>query len=293
MLDSVVLIFQSNQMLFFSLVGILGLCVGSFLNVVVYRLPIMLERSWTAITLASDNIKQSRFKTTFNVAVPRSHCPFCKKNISAYHNIPLFSYLFLRGKSACCAQKIPLRYPIIELSSLIISLFLSAHYGASWQFLAALGFSWTLIILFYIDVENKILPDNLTLSLLWAGLLINTAQIFTPIENAIFGAVFGYVFFWIIAFLYHHWRGIEGLGLGDAKLLSACGAWFGWQMLPLIILLSSLLGTVIGIVYLLMRRGNLREAIPFGPFIAIAAFISMIWGQDIVSAYCNLMDVSF
>lgn len=293
MLDGIILIFQSNQMLFLSLVGILGLCVGSFLNVVVYRLPIMLERRWTAITLASDNIKQSSFETTFNVVVPRSHCPFCKKNISAYHNIPLLSYLFLRGKSACCAQNIPLRYPAIELSTLIISVFLVVHYGASWQFLAALGFSWTLIILFFIDLEHKILPDNLTLLLVWAGLLINTAQVFTSVENAVFGAIFGYGFFWMIAFLYHRWRGVEGLGLGDAKLLSACGAWFGWQILPLIILLSSLLGTVIGSVYLLTRRGTLREAIPFGPFIAIAAFISMIWGQDIVSAYCNLMHVSF
>lgn len=293
MLDNIVLILQSNQILFLGLVGLLGLCVGSFLNVVIYRLPIILERQWTAISLANDNLKQSTFETTFNLAFPRSHCPFCKKNIPTHHNIPLISYLFLRGKSACCASTIPFRYPLIEFSTFIVSLFLAVHYGVSWSLLAALGFSWTLFVLFFIDLEHKILPDNLTLPLLWIGLLINTAHIFTPIENAVFGAIVGYGFFWVIAFLYQRWRGIEGLGMGDAKLLAACGAWFGWQQLPLIVLLSSFLGTLFGVIYLLARRGSLRETIPFGPFIAIAAFVSMIWGQEIVSAYCNLMDVSF
>lgn len=291
--ENLTLIFQSNPVLFYIIVGILGLCVGSFLNVVVYRLPIILERQWSSITIAIETIKQSSYETTFNLVAPRSHCPYCKKNISIYHNIPLLSYLFLRGKSACCAQKIPFTYPLIELSTFIISLFLATHYGATIQFLAALVFSWVMIVLFFIDFEHKILPDNLTLLLLWTGLTINTAQTFTSIESAVFGAIVGYSFFWLIAFLYRRWRGIEGLGLGDAKLLSACGAWFGWQSLPLIILLSSFLGTFVGVIYLLRRRSSLRYAIPFGPFIAVAAFISMIWGQEIVSAYCNLLDVSF
>ncbi len=283
MLENVVLLLQSNQALFFSLVGVLGLCVGSFLNVVVYRLPIMLERQWTPIT----------YETTFNLVLPRSHCPACKKNILPLHNIPLLSYLFLKGKSACCSQSIPLRYPLIELSTFAISLFLAIHYGVSWQFVAALGFLWSLLVLFFIDLEHKILPDNITLPLLWTGLLINSFQVFTSLENAVYGAVFGYSFFWIIAFFYQRWRGFEGLGLGDAKLLSACGAWFGWQMLPLIVVLSSFTGTVAGLIYILKKRGSLREAIPFGPFIALAAFITMVWGQNIVSAYCNLFHVSF
>lgn len=293
MLENAILTLQSNPAFFYVLVGIVGLCIGSFLNVVVYRLPIMLERRWTAITLADKNIKQSTFETTFNLITPRSHCPCCKKPVAIHHNIPILSYLLLKGKSACCAQKIPIKYLLIELLTFTISIFLATHYGATGQFLAALGFSWTMIVLFFIDLEHKLLPDNLTLPLLWGGLAINTTQTFTSIESAVFGTIAGYSFFWLIASLYRRWRGIEGLGLGDAKLLSACGAWFGWQSLPLIILLSSFLGTLVGIIYLLTQRGSLRDAIPFGPFITVAAFISMIWGQEIVSAYCNLLDVSF
>jgi leader peptidase (prepilin peptidase)/N-methyltransferase len=173
-----------------------------------------------------------------------------------------------------------------------LSFFVAVHYGVSWQCLAALAFSWALIALFFIDLEHKILPDSVTLSLFWVGLLINTAHIFTSPESALIGAAVGYFIFWSIAFLYQRLRHIEGLGQGDAKLLAACGAWLGWQMLPLIILFSSLLGTVIGSLYLIIRKRNVQEQIPFGPFIAIAAFISMIWGHDIISYYLNLTRMS-
>lgn len=282
MLENVSLLLQEHTVFFLCLIGAWGLCMGSFLNVVIYRLPIMLEQQWAGVEV-SDN--------TFNLWLPGSHCPLCQKHINAIHNIPILSFVILKGKSACCQQRIAWRYPFVEALTAVLSIVVALRFGFTWQCLAALGFTWALIALLCIDLKHKILPDTLTLPLLWGGLLVNTAQLFTTPENALYGAAIGYGLFWSIAILYQRFRHIEGLGQGDVKLLAACSAWVGWQMLPFIILFSSLSGIVVGSLYLLILKRGMRDPIPFGPFIAIAAFLALIIGPDILTFFFDLSQV--
>ncbi len=269
--------------------GLLGLIVGSFLNVVIYRVPVMLQHSWRSqchelLELKSDSVPDVPTEP-FNLVVPRSRCPHCAHAIRAWENIPVLSFLFLRGRCIECKKPISKRYPAIELVTGILSAILAAHYGFTVQTLAALLFAWMLIALTFIDLDHQLLPDNITLPLLWLGLIVNLRGVFVPIETAIIGAVAGYLSLWLVFHAFKLLTGKEGMGYGDFKLLAAAGAWLGWQMLPLIILLASMVGAVVGIAVIALKRHDRRMPIPFGPFLCAASLIAMVWGEQLVSAY--------
>jgi leader peptidase (prepilin peptidase) / N-methyltransferase len=273
--------------------GILGLLVGSFLNVVIYRLPKMLEREWREQCvdfLGAENItsaSQPAQSTAFNLITPNSTCPSCGHKIKPWENIPVVSYLFLRGKCSACKTHISLRYPIIELVTGILSVIAIHTFGATLTGLACLIFTWCLIALTMIDVDTQLLPDNITLPLLWLGLIANSFGLLTTLDSALWGAVAGYLSLWSIYWLFKLLTKKEGMGYGDFKLLGALGAWLGWQMLLQIILLSSLVGAVIGISMMVINGRDKNIPIPFGPYLAIAGWIALMWGQDINHAYLN------
>jgi leader peptidase (prepilin peptidase)/N-methyltransferase len=260
--------------------AVLGLIVGSFLNVVAYRLPLMLERDWQ---------RQSReilgldapTEPAFNLALPRSHCPACGCPLRAQDNLPLLSYLLLRGRCRQCQATIPLRYPLLEAFTALLSIVVVAHFGVSWLSLFALLFTWTLLALAAIDIEQQLLPDDLTQPLLWLGLLLNTQSLFVSPVSAVAGAAVGYLVLWSVYWMFRLLTGREGLGQGDFKLLAALGAWLGWQALPLVVLLSSLVGALTGIALIALRGRDRREPLPFGPYLAAAGFIALLWGQKL------------
>jgi leader peptidase (prepilin peptidase)/N-methyltransferase len=267
--------------------GALGLVVGSFLNVVIYRLPVMLERAWRAecSELAGDGTAQSADKKTFNLLTPASRCPHCNHRIGALENIPLLSYLYLKGRCAGCQAPISIRYPLIESVTALLSIIVAARFGYSVQALAALLFTWALIPLFMIDFDRQILPDSITLPLLWAGLLLSLPGVFVDSTTSIIGAAAGYLSLWSIYHLFRLLTGKEGMGYGDFKLLGAIGAWVGWQALPVVILFSSVVGAAIGIGLILFRGRDHNLPMPFGPFLAAAGWLTLLWGNDIISLY--------
>ena len=275
---------------------VLGLLVGSFLNVVIYRLPKMMERDWQQqcrdfltndgdiATLPANNLKQE----PFNLMVPVSRCPHCGHKIKPWENIPIVSYLFLRGKCSSCTANISIRYPIVELVTGLLSVAVIYYVGVNWSGLAALFFTWSLIALTMIDFDTYLLPDDITLPLLWLGLIANSFGAFTDLSSAVWGAIAGYLALWSVYKLFKLVTGKEGMGYGDFKLLAALGAWMGWQMLPQIILLSSLVGAVIGISMIVMRGRDKNIPIPFGPYLAIAGWIAFVWGDTINQSYLKL-----
>ncbi len=263
-------------------VFLLGLFVGSFLNVVVHRLPIMMDRQW-ALEAASFRNEPLPEQARFNLMLPRSRCPHCEHQINALENIPLVSWLALKGRCKSCKAKISLRYPLVELTTATLSLVVFLMLGPSMAMVAALGLTWALLALTMIDFDTQLLPDDITLPLLWAGLLLNVSGLFVPLPHAVLGAVFGYVSLWSVYWLFKLVTGKEGMGYGDFKLLAALGAWLGWQALPLILLLSSLVGSVVGIGYYIARRESAPFA--FGPYIAIAGFIALLWGHPLLNWY--------
>ncbi|HWV15898.1 MAG TPA: A24 family peptidase [Cellvibrio sp.] len=273
--------------------GIIGLLVGSFLNVVIYRIPKMLEREWREQCvefLGEENIAAGARPAKgnkFNLVTPNSTCPHCNHKIKPWENIPVVSYLFLRGKCSSCKSPISLRYPIIELVTGLLSVVAIYTFGANYTGLACLVFTWCLIALTMIDIDTKLLPDNITLPLLWLGLIANYFGLFTSLESAVWGAIGGYLSLWSVYWLFKMLTGKEGMGYGDFKLLGALGAWLGWQMLLQIILLSSLVGAVIGISMIVMRGRDRNIPIPFGPYLAIAGWIALMWGQDINQIYLH------
>ena len=269
---------------------ILGLLVGSFLNVVIYRLPIMLERQWKQE--CSEYLKvegsQPEESKTFNLITPRSACPHCGHQITALENIPVLSFLLQKGKCRSCGGKISVQYPLIELLTGVMSVGVVIYFGYSLQALAALFFTWSLIALAIIDLKTTLLPDNITLPLIWAGLILNLQfGLFTDATSSLYGAVVGYLSLWTLYHVFRVLTGKEGMGYGDFKLFAAFGAWFGWQYLPLIIILSSFAGAVIGIGLILFRGRDRNIPIPFGPYLAIAGWIALIWGQEITQAYLS------
>lgn len=278
---------------------VLGLLVGSFLNVVIFRLPKMMERDWQEqcrdfIATNGDitNLPtQDASGEPFNLMVPRSRCPSCGHQIRAWENIPVISYLALGGKCSACKTKISARYPIIELTTGLLSVAAIYYVGFSWQGLAALVFTWSLIALTMIDFDTYLLPDDITLPLLWLGLIVNSFGGFTDLPSALWGAIAGYLSLWSVYKVFKLLTGKEGMGYGDFKLLAALGAWMGWQMLPQIILLSSLVGAVIGISLILIRGRDKNIPIPFGPYLAIAGWIAFIWGDAINQSYLKLFIV--
>jgi len=258
-----------------------GLSVGSFLNVVVYRLPIMLERSWRTEAREALDIEPEPTASAFNLMVPRSHCPQCNSQISAWQNIPVLSWLALRGRCAACNNRIPFRYPSVEVLTALASLAVVALFGYTWDAVFALLFSWLLIAMALIDFDTRLLPDNLTLPLLWLGLLFNLRGGFVDLQSAVIGAAVGYLILWSIYWAFKLVTGKEGMGYGDFKLLPALGAWLGWQALPAVILISSVVGIAIGGTVLLIRKS--REPIPFGPFLAIAGWVGLVWHDSVIA----------
>lgn len=269
-----------------------GLCIGSFLNVVIYRLPKMLEREWRSqcedflggATTGHPDTNATRLPK-YNLLVPRSACPACGHKITALENVPLASYLVLKGRCSSCKAKIGIRYPLVELLAGLLSGYVAWRFGASQAALSALLFCWALIALTFIDADTQLLPDTITLPLLWFGLMVNTGNTFTDLGSAVWGAVLGYLVLWLVYWLFRIVTGKEGLGYGDFKLLAALGAWMGWQMLPLIILLSATVGAVIGLAGIMIAGREKGARIPFGPYLAAAGFAALLWGKSLNEWY--------
>jgi len=269
---------------------LLGLLVGSFLNVVIHRLPIMMERSWQQeyrdyFEENSDEAQPAAAQERFNLMVPRSACPHCGHAITALENIPILSWLMLRGRCRDCQAKISARYPLVELCTGLATLVIAWHFQLGWPLLGALVLTWTLIALTCIDLDKMLLPDQLTLPLLWLGLVLNIGEHFVSLQDAVIGAACGYLVLWTLYWAFKLLTGKEGMGYGDFKLLAALGAWLGWQALPLILILSSLVGAIVGITLLLLRRHQQGNPIPFGPYLAMAGWIALLWGNDITAWY--------
>ncbi|MBW3733194.1 prepilin peptidase [Aeromonas dhakensis] len=279
-------VFHSLSWLYFSLVFLFSLMIGSFLNVVIHRLPIMLEREWQAEYLSYFNPEtQLQQEERYNLMVPRSACPHCGHAITAMENIPLLSWLWLKGRCRECQAPISARYPLVELLTALLSLVVAATFPPGWGLLAALLLTWVLVALTFIDLDKMLLPDQLTLPLLWGGLLFNLAGGFVPLADAVIGAMAGYLVLWSLYWAFKLLTGKEGMGYGDFKLLAALGAWLGWQALPIVLLLSSLIGAIIGISLILLRNHHQGKPIPFGPYLAIAGWIALLWGDTITRWY--------
>lgn len=288
---SFVELLQTVPAAFIGVCMVLGLMVGSFLNVVIHRLPKMLELGWQQ-QCAELRGEEPAATSAYNLIVPRSSCPHCSHVISAWENIPIISYLLLRGKCKGCAAAISPRYPAIEAASGILCGFAAWHFGFGMTAAGALLLIWALLALTVIDFDTQLLPDDITLPLLWAGLLFNLSGIFTNLHSAVLGAIFGYLALWSVYWLFKLATGKEGMGYGDFKLLAALGAWLGWQMLPLIIMLSSLVGAVIGITLMVAARHGRNVPIPFGPYLAGGGLIALFWGQTLTQSYLQLLSAS-
>lgn len=275
-------------MVFALFAGIIGLLVGSFLNVVIHRLPKMMERDWRA-QCAELNEQPEENVSRYNLLVPRSACPHCGHAIGATENIPILSYLLLRGKCKGCGAAISPRYPIVEAISAILSAYAAWHFGFGMAGIAAIVFVWALIALTFIDFDTQLLPDDITLPLLWLGLLLNLNGAFTSLQNAVVGATLGYLALWSVYWLFKLTTGKEGMGYGDFKLLATIGAWLGWTMLPLVILLSSLVGAAVGISLIVFAKHGRHIPIPFGPYLAGGGLIALFWGQALTQSYLQLL----
>jgi leader peptidase (prepilin peptidase)/N-methyltransferase len=275
----------ANPFYFYAVLGLLGLTVGSFLNVVILRLPQIMQREWTrdCCELLEIEAKSDDDKEPLSLSFPGSHCPHCKAPIRPWQNIPVISYLLLRGRCASCQTAISWRYPLVELASAVATVTVGVIVGWGWPLLAYLLLTWLLIALTGIDIDTQLLPDDITLPLLWGGLLFNLFIGPVAIADAVLGAAAGYLLLWSVYWLFKLATGKEGMGFGDFKLLAALGAWLGWQSIPLIILLSSAVGAVLGILILSLRGQSRSQPLPFGPYLAAAGWIALLWG-DRVSA---------
>ncbi|MFP5423543.1 MAG: prepilin peptidase [Gammaproteobacteria bacterium] len=281
--------FLASHVLAFVLCALLiGLLVGSFLNVLIYRLPTMMQRDWREQAREILELPAEPQAAAFNLVLPNSSCPHCAHEIKPWENIPVISYLFLRGKCSSCKAPISMRYPLVELACGLLSAFIAWHFGFTWQAGAMLLLTWGLLAMSLIDVDHQLLPDSLVLPLLWLGLITNSFGLFTSLEDALWGAIAGYLSLWSVYWLFKLVTGKEGMGYGDFKLLAMLGAWGGWQVLPLTILLSSLVGAVLGLIMLRLRNAETSTPIPFGPYLAIAGWIALLWGEQITSSYLQI-----
>lgn len=281
--------------------GIFGLFLGSFLNVVIYRLPVMLDKEWREaatdilneqnIKVLDDNATENSSDDPFNLVVPRSRCPSCGHMITALENIPVLSYLFLRGRCNNCQASISIRYPLIEVLTGILFAYSAFHFGWSAKALTTMILVGFLVPLIFIDIDKKLLPDNLVYPLLWVGLVVNLQQTYVPLDVAVIGALAGYLSLWSIFWLFKLITGKEGMGYGDFKLLAALGAWLGWKMLPLIIMLSSVVGAILGMLILYLSKKGREHTLPFGPYLAISGLIALFWGNEIISQYFLIMRI--
>jgi len=315
--------FELYPGIFIILMSVLGLLVGSFLNVVIYRLPVMMKQQWREQCheflnqppqgsglpgikpfkqplksrsmprfwkgLQDSRTDNGQICETFNLFRPRSRCPNCKKLITAFQNIPVISYLFLKGRCSNCRNRISIRYPLIELVSAILTGFIAWHFGYSLQTMFAVVLTWSLICLSMIDFDHQLLPDDITMPLLWMGIVCNIFSLFTNIYSSLSGAILGYGILWLIFISFKLLTGKEGMGYGDFKLLAMLGAWLGWEMLPFIVLLSSMLGAVIGVSLIFTGKLGRNIPIPFGPYLAVAGWIALVWGREITDFYLKLV----
>jgi leader peptidase (prepilin peptidase)/N-methyltransferase len=280
--------FRAFPALFVTAVTLMSLAIGSFLNVVIYRLPKMLERQWRD-ELAELNGQEIAAAPRYNLVVPRSTCPACGHRIGALENIPLVSYLALRGKCASCKAGISPRYPVVEALTGALSGYMAWRYGFAWHTLAMLVFVWSMIALAFIDLDTFYLPDDITLPLVWAGLLANMGGLFVDLESAVIGAIAGYLALWLVFWGYKLATGKDGMGYGDFKLLAAIGAWLGWKMLPVVILLSSLAGAIVGISLIVFARHGRNVPIPFGPYLVLGGLIALFWGDQLLQYYLQTL----
>jgi len=270
----------------------LGLLVGSFLNVVALRLPVMMERAWRrecAELLGSGGVPVHDER--FSLLQPPSRCPNCGHAIRAWENVPVLSWLLLRGRCSACAKPIAIRYPVVEALTGFLSWVVAWQLGWGWQLAAALPLTWALIALTVIDIDHQLLPDQITLPFLWLGLLLNAFGVFTDPVSAILGAVAGYLSLWTVYQVFRRLTGKEGMGYGDFKLLALFGAWLGWQMLPQIVLISALVGSVVGVTLIALRRHERSVPIPFGPYLAAAGWIALLWGEGINAGYLQFAGI--
>lgn len=287
---------SNNQALFFTFTFIFSLMIGSFLNVVIFRLPKMLEQGWKkecreflADELAKPIKDNDANEATITLSKPSSTCPSCQHKIRFYENIPVLSWLLLRGKCSQCHSKISLRYPLVELSTALLSVVIATHYGVTLTTLFLLVLTWGLVCLTLIDFDHMLLPDQITLPLLWLGLLVNINGAIVPLSDSVIGAVAGYMSLFSIFWLFKLITGKEGMGHGDFKLVAVFGAWIGWQLLPLLILMASAVGAIIGISMMLFKNHQREQVIPFGPYLAIAGWITLLWGNGIWSWYLSYL----
>jgi leader peptidase (prepilin peptidase)/N-methyltransferase len=300
MLNDVIMAYASDPALFAGSVFLLGLIVGSFLNVVIYRLPIMLEREWQSqaaevLAVSAAASPEPAPIARFTLSTPRSACPNCKAPITAWQNIPVVSWLVLRGRCASCKTKISARYPVVELATGVLSAWVAWHFGFGWPAACALLVTWSLIALTGIDMDHQLLPDNITLPLMWAGLLaavaigpVMGAALPVSPKDAVIGAAAGYVSLWLVFHAFKLVTGKEGMGYGDFKLFAALGAWLGWKLLPLVIILSAATGAVLGILMIVLRGRDRSAPMPFGPYLAAAGWIAMMYGDWLLNGYLRI-----
>jgi len=286
-MNELFLVFEQFPAYFYITVTILGLLIGSFLNVVIHRLPVMMEREFRAEAQEFLEIEPQQQAAKYNLVVPRSGCPKCQHQISALENIPVLSYLWLKGKCSGCGVRISPRYPLVEAFTAVMSFVIALHFGPTWQCIFALIFTWSLVALTFIDFDTMLLPDSIVLPVLWLGIIANINVLYTDLTSAVIGAMVGYLSLWSIYWLFKLVTGKEGMGYGDFKLFALIGAWLGWQALPVTILLSSLIGAIVGISIMAIRGQDKNIAIPFGPYLALAGWVAMIWGEQINQAYLN------
>jgi leader peptidase (prepilin peptidase)/N-methyltransferase len=289
---------SNNQTFFYGITFAFSLMIGSFLNVVIFRFPKMLEQGWKRECrefLSDELAKPNKQKSNDNneelitLSKPSSTCPSCQHSIRFYENIPVISWLLLRGKCSQCRSKISLRYPLVEFATAILSVVIASHYGVTFTTLFLLILTWGLICLTLIDFDHMLLPDQITLPLLWLGLLVNIDGAIVPLSDAVIGAVVGYMSLFSIFWLFKLVTGKEGMGHGDFKLVAVFGAWIGWQLLPLLILMASAVGAVIGISLMVFKNHQREQVIPFGPYLAIAGWITLLWGNGIWAWYLSYL----
>lgn len=272
---------------------VLGLCIGSFLNVAIHRLPKMLEQEWQQMCAEINGQDIIESEPSLTLSHPRSRCPHCGHQITAIENIPLISYLFiLKGKCSACKAAISVRYPLIEAVTALISGATAYYFGPSWQAVGALLLIWALIALSAIDFDTQLLPDSITLPLVWLGITFNLFNTFTSLESAVIGAMAGYLSLWSISFLFKKLTGRDGMGGGDFKLLAALGAWLGWKLLPSIVLLSSVVGAAVGIALIVFTKHGRDTPIPFGPYLAAAGGIALFWGEKLTNYYLTFAKIA-
>ncbi len=286
--ENLLFAFEQYPLLYYFALFLFGAIVGSFLNVVIYRLPVMMQRDWRRDCLEFLEQAPDAETETFNLNTPRSRCGHCGHRIGALENIPLLSYLVLGGKCSSCKTRISPQYPLVELFTALVSIVVGWHFGVTLQAVAALLLTWSLIALGGIDIGHKLLPDSITLPLMWLGILLALFDVYVDLETSVIGAMAGYLSLWTIFMLFKLITGKEGMGHGDFKLLAALGAWLGWKPLFIVILVSSAVGAVVGITLILLKRSERGTQIPFGPYLAAAGWITLLWGDGLMQFYLSL-----